>query len=283
MVTGGCLCGTVRFEIDGALGPITCCHCSRCRRASGSGFTAAASVEAASFHVVSGADQIIEYESSPLNRRAFCARCGSQLYGRHDEHAIIRVRAGGLDDDPGSRVAAHFMVESKAPWLQEDDGVEEFAEFPPISYLLPDATLARPRPRPERPNVALVKGAYEAFGRRDLRNILRVLDPEVEIVQADEIPWGGRYVGHAEAAAFFGKLTRTITSSVSVDRFVDAGDHVVAIGHTRGRVNDGGAAFDVPVAHVWTIRDGLVTRIEYYIDDPTMLAALPASLRPQTT
>jgi ketosteroid isomerase-like protein len=56
--------------------------------------------------------------------------------------------------------------------------------------------------------------------------------------------------------------------------FVDAGDHVVAIGRTRGTVNATGKAFDVPVAHVWTVRDGLVRRVEYYIDDPTMLAAL---------
>ncbi len=108
------------------------------------------------------------------------------------------------------------------------------------------------------------------FGRSSASSI-----PTSRFCQASEIPWGGRYEGHAEAAAFFGKLTRTITSAVTLDRFVDAGDQVVAIGHTRGTVNDTGKAFDVPVAHVWTLRDGVVTRIEYYIDDPTMLAALP--------
>lgn len=275
MPTGGCLCGAVRFEIHGALGPITCCHCSRCRRASGSAFAAAASVDAESFRLVTGADSVAEYESSPHNRRVFCSRCGSQLWSRHDEQPIVRVRAGGLDDDPGSRVAAHFMLDSKAGWLEEGgEAVEEFAEMPPVSYFLPEATLVRPRPPVDRPNVALVKRAYEAFARRELRTILSLLDPEVEIHQASEIPWGGRYTGHAEAAAFFGKLVQTITSQVTFERFVDAGDQVVAIGRTRGTVNATGKTFDVPVAHVWTIRDGLVARVEYYIDDPTMLAAL---------
>lgn len=274
MLTGGCLCGSVRFEIDGALGPITCCHCSRCRRASGSAFTAAASVDAECFRLIAGSEQLTEYESSPHNRRAFCSRCGSELYGRHDEFPIVRVRAGGLEEDPGSRVAAHFMMDSKAPWLASDDPVEEFAEMPPRSYLLPDATLVRHQPPVERPNVALVKRAYDAFARRDIRAILGILDPEVEIAQSSEIPWGGRYVGHAEAAAFFGKLVRTITSAVTFERFIDAGDQVVALGRTRGTVNATNKGFDVPLAHVWTVTNGLVTRVEYYIDDPTMLASL---------
>lgn len=274
MVTGGCLCGTVRFEIDGAVGPITCCHCSKCRRASGSSFTAAASVAAESFRVVAGADHVSEYESSPQYRRTFCSSCGSQLWGRRDQLPTIFVRAGGLDADPGSRVAAHFMMDSKASWLEGDDAVEEFAELPPISYFLPDATVTRAQPPVARENVALVKRAYDAFGRRDLRTVLDLFHPEVELRQAREIPWGGGYVGHSEAAAFFGNLVRTITSTVTLERFIDAGDHVVAIGRTRGTVNATGKEFDVPVAHVWTIRDGLVTRVEYYIDDPTMLAAL---------
>jgi ketosteroid isomerase-like protein len=223
---------------------------------------------------VAGADRVTEYESSPHNRRAFCSSCGSQLYGRLEDHKIVRVRAGGLDDDPGTRVAAHFMMDSKAPWLEGAEAVEEFAEFPPISYFLPDATVTRPRAPAPRPTVETVQRAYEAFGRRDLRAVLRLCDPDVEIVQASEIPWGGRYVGHAEAAAFFGKLVRTITSTIALERFVDAGEQVVAIGRTRGTVNATGQTFDVPLAHVWTIRDGLVARVEYYIDDPTMLTAL---------
>lgn len=278
MLAGGCLCGAIRFEIDGNLGPITCCHCSRCRRASGSAFVAAASVDPSSFRVTAGGDLVSEYESSPHYRRAFCTRCGSQLWGRSDDYPVVFVRAGGLDEDPGSRIAAHIMMSSKADWLEDgDDAVEEFAELPPISYFLPDATIARRRPSSSRSrdNVRIVQHAYDAFARRELPTILGLLHEDVEIHQSSEVPWGGRYTGHAEAAAFFGKLVQNITSAVTLERFVDAGEQVVAIGRTRGTVNATGKAFDVPVAHVWTIEDGLVTRIEYYIDHPTMLAALP--------
>ncbi len=274
MPTGGCLCGAVRFEIDGAIGPITCCHCSRCRRASGSAFAAAASVDADCFHVVAGTDLLCEYESSPQNHRVSCARCGSQLYSQDEHFPIVRVRVGALDDDPGSGVAAHFMMSSKAPWFDVADGVEQFAELAPISYFLPDATLTRrPSGPAPRPTVALVTHVYQAFRDRDLPTIFGLLAPDVEITQASEIPWGGTYRGHEQAAAFFGKLVQTITSAVTLERFVDAGEQVVAIGRTRGTVNATGKAFDVQIAHVWTVRDGLVRRVEYYIDDPTMLAA----------
>ena len=187
---------------------------------------------------------------------------------------MIRVRAGTFDDDPKTRIAADIMMDSKAAWLEGHDLAEEFPELPPISYFLPDATLTRVQPRSPRANVGIVQRAYEAFFRRDIRAVLDLLDPEVEIRQASEIPWGGRYIGHGEAAAFFGKLVSTITSAVTLERFIDADDRVVALGRTRGTVNATGKPFDVPLAHVWTIEHGLVTRVEYYIDDPTMLAAL---------
>ena len=82
MITGKCLCGKVRYEIDGRLGPVVYCHCSMCRRATGSAFATNASVRANEFRVVAGSELISEYESSPSNMRAFCSRCGSPLYCR---------------------------------------------------------------------------------------------------------------------------------------------------------------------------------------------------------
>lgn len=275
MLTGGCLCGAVRFEIDGELGPITCCHCSRCRRASGSAFTAAASVDATCFRIVSGERLLREYESSPQNWRVFCLRCGSEVFGRHDEYPVIRVRVGGLDDDPGHRVAAHMMMDSKAPWFEIGDVAEQFTELAPISYFLPDATMTRrSAPTSGRANAALVQRAYDALRRRDMAAAFALLAPDVEISQAREIPWGGDYRGHENAAKFFARLVETITSTVTIERFIDAGDTIVAIGRTKGTVNATGHAFDVPIAHAWTIADGLVVRIQFFIDDPTMLSAL---------
>lgn len=123
-------------------------------------------------------------------------------------------------------------------------------------------------------NVALIERIYEAFRGRDLPAVFTLLADDVEIYQSRAIPWGGTYRGHEGAATFFTKLVTAITSAVTLERCVDAGDHVVAIGRTRGTVNGSGTAFDVPIAHVWTLRDGKVARVEYFIDNPTMLAAL---------
>ena len=125
-----------------------------------------------------------------------------------------------------------------------------------------------------RSNVEIVQKVYEAFERRDPVEVLRRFAPDIEITQSSEIPWGGQYKGHDQARLFFGKLTQTINSTVVLERFIDAGEHVVAIGRTQGTVNASGNRYDVPVAHVWTLRDGLVARVQFHIDNPTMLPAL---------
>lgn len=130
-----------------------------------------------------------------------------------------------------------------------------------------------------RPNVELVERVYQSFRRRDFQDIFRICAPDVEVVQSRELPWGGEYRGHEEVTEFFAALTRHVSSTVVLDRFVDAGDHVVAIGRTRGTVLVSGRAFDVPAVHVWTIRDGLISRFAPYLDNPTMQAALSHTVK----
>jgi hypothetical protein len=126
MLEGGCLCGGVRFTIDGKLGPAGFCHCSQCRRASGSAFAANAPVRTRYFALRSGAEWVREYESSPGKYRAFCGRCGSPLYSRRDaEPELRRVRLGTLDGDPERRPLAHFWVGSKAPWFEITDSLPQ--------------------------------------------------------------------------------------------------------------------------------------------------------------
>jgi hypothetical protein len=137
MLTGQCLCGNIRFEINGRLGPAVYCHCSMCRRATGTAFATNASVRAREFRIVAGAELLSEYESSPSNIRAFCSRCGSPLYCRWFD--LIRIRLGTLNDDPGERPIAHVWVSSKAPWHEVIDSLERFDEAPPARYAAPSA------------------------------------------------------------------------------------------------------------------------------------------------
>ncbi len=127
-----------------------------------------------------------------------------------------------------------------------------------------------------RPNAALVHRIYAAFATRDIPGALALIAPDVEITQSTEVPWGGTYTGHEGALEFFGKLLTSITSAVTLDHLVDAGDTVVAIGWTRGTVNATNSTFDVPIAHAWTFRDGLAVRVAFYVDNPTFHRALGA-------
>jgi len=124
-------------------------------------------------------------------------------------------------------------------------------------------------------NVELVKSLYAAFARRNFDFILKNVSPEIEIVQSSEVPWGGSYRGPAEMQDFYGKLGAHLQASgLPIERALDAGDCVVIIGRTQGTVRATGKHFDVPLAHVWQIRDGKVTRFMPFIDHPTMFASL---------
>ena len=122
MLSGSCLCGAVRFTVSGKLGPVTHCYCETCRKAQGTAYTTVAPLRRKYFQLLSGADSIAEYESSPGKRRCFCRTCGSPLWSkREDTPDILRLRLGVLDGDPGRRPAAHIWVSEKAVWCEITD------------------------------------------------------------------------------------------------------------------------------------------------------------------
>jgi len=126
MLTGRCLCGQIRFEIHGKVGPLAYCHCESCRRANGTAFGANANVRAKYLEWLSGREAIREYESSPGKMRSFCPTCGSPIYSRRvDDPGIFRIRLGLVDGDPGRRPFAHFFVAEKAPWYEIADALPQ--------------------------------------------------------------------------------------------------------------------------------------------------------------
>ena len=125
--------------------------------------------------------------------------------------------------------------------------------------------------------VPVVQEIYAAFVQRDIATLFRLFSRDIEIVQSIQLPWGGTYRGHEGALEFFGKLMNAINSTVVVERMIDAGERVVVVGWTRGKVNANGASYDVPIAHVWTVTAGIVLRAEFYIDNPPMRTALAAA------
>jgi uncharacterized protein len=138
---------------------------------------------------------------------------------------------------------------------------------------------ARPALQPSESSAAvrLVEALYEGFRHRDMPAILELLAENVELEQSQELPWGGSFSGHDGARRFFGQLGSRVTSTLMFERLIDSGERVAAVGWTEGTVNVTGAAFRVPVVHLWRVRHGKIARAEFYIDQPRMLSALAAA------
>ncbi|MDE2259275.1 MAG: GFA family protein [Betaproteobacteria bacterium] len=131
MLKGSCLCGVMAYEIHSDLGPIVMCHCSRCRKASGSAFATNAAVNTKDFKLTSGEGFMAEFESSPGVFRVFCGNCGSPLYSRRQiTPEIIRLRIGTLDTAIEGKPSAHVFVGSKAEWHEICDDLPQHSERP---------------------------------------------------------------------------------------------------------------------------------------------------------
>jgi hypothetical protein len=126
---GSCLCGAVHYEVADELGAAYYCHCSRCRKASGSAFATNAEVKAQAFRFTSGLDDIRTYETASGLERVFCSRCGSPLISRSRINpAVVRIRLGTLDSPLSRLPHAHAFVASRAPWFEILDSLPQHPE-----------------------------------------------------------------------------------------------------------------------------------------------------------
>ena len=129
-IHGKCLCGDVRYEIDGAFRGAGNCYCSMCRRAHGAAFGTWADFDPDKFRWVSGEDLVSVYESSPGMGWYFCRVCGSSLAAINDGK-LDAVTLGTVEGDPGVRPSSHIFVASRAPWVEIMDTLPQFDEWPP--------------------------------------------------------------------------------------------------------------------------------------------------------
>jgi len=131
MIVRKCLCGVVRYAVEGPFLYAGYCHCSRCRAASGSAFSAFAGIGRDRLSVSDGLDSITTYEMNPDNIGSFCQRCGSSLFSLVRDGQFFHVTMGTLIDDPGIRPTFHIFVGSKAPWHEITDSLPQHAGLPP--------------------------------------------------------------------------------------------------------------------------------------------------------
>ena len=129
-LTGGCLCGGVRFEVTEPPVSAGYCHCTRCQRRTGTAASASASIVPGSLRIVAGEELIRAYEPPDGYLKVFCSGCGGALWSRHpDDPDRIGVRLGTFDSDPGVRPSYRQYVAFAAPWEPiPDDGLPRYPE-----------------------------------------------------------------------------------------------------------------------------------------------------------
>lgn len=127
---GQCLCGSVQYAVRDEFEYALNCHCTQCRRATGSAFKSLAGIRRSSMSVNKGSDCLIIYGDEKASHDVRCRNCGSLLYSIVRDGAYAHVAMGTLLDEPGIRPSMHIFVGSKAPWHVITDDLPKHEGFP---------------------------------------------------------------------------------------------------------------------------------------------------------
>ena len=143
-LTGGCLCGAVRYRLNGPVRPVVACHCVQCRRSSG--LYAAATRSRLSDFGLETRDSLCWYESSPGIHRGFCGTCGSSLFWQRSTDDAISVQAGTLDSPTGLQLVQQIYTAYAGDYYRIDPALPQSAERGEIAPIpdrpSPDSTEA---------------------------------------------------------------------------------------------------------------------------------------------
>jgi len=130
---GSCLCQAVSYQFHGPEYVFQYCHCSRCRKFTGSAHASNIIVDPKQFEWLSGEDQVGRFEHPEASHFAtcFCKKCGSSLPWLAQSGAAIIIPAGTLDDDPEIKPMQNIYWKYRAPWREAVDTLPQHDELPP--------------------------------------------------------------------------------------------------------------------------------------------------------
>ncbi len=127
MLAGSCFCRAVAYSVPDEFLYAANCHCSNCRRTTGSAFKPFAGIERPKFVVTKGRDDLMTFGDEAGND-THCRRCGSLVYSVVRAGQFVHVPMGTLIDAPAIRPTKHIFVGSKAPWFTITDDLPQFEE-----------------------------------------------------------------------------------------------------------------------------------------------------------
>jgi len=146
---GSCVCGTVTYQVVAPFLRFAHCHCSRCRKATGSSHATNLYVVPSQFKWTSGQKSVVRYDLPTARSFAntFCRSCGSPLPHHTRSGKEVVVPAGSLDDEPSLKPQADIFWGSRAPWGCGGNALPQFAEYPPW-WLASQPAVPADGPRP---------------------------------------------------------------------------------------------------------------------------------------
>jgi hypothetical protein len=132
-VGGSCLCNKVSYETTGNMGIFQYCHCSRCRKFTGSAHAANLFVAPGDFKWLSGEDSVGRYDPPDTKyfTTAFCKNCGSSMPWLSKSGQVVIIPAGSLDGDPGIKPTQNIFCGSRSAWYTAASLLPEHKEMPP--------------------------------------------------------------------------------------------------------------------------------------------------------
>ncbi len=134
-ITGGCLCGKIRYSISQSVQNIIACHCTHCQKASGAGMSHNTVVPSSAYTITSGQPKVYEdtADSGNMLYRAFCPDCGSSLYSQREKNPeMMIVKVGSLDNSDGMKLIMNIWVKSARSWSHVSPDAENFPQNRPV-------------------------------------------------------------------------------------------------------------------------------------------------------
>ncbi len=131
-VSGSCLCGAVSYQYVGPIKVFQYCHCTRCRKFTGSAYASNIIIDPVQFQWLSGEDSLERFELTDAKHFAtsFCKNCGSSLPWLTKSEQAVVIPAGTLDDDPKEKPIHNIFMADKAPWYEEVGDLKQYDALP---------------------------------------------------------------------------------------------------------------------------------------------------------
>ncbi|MBC8745633.1 MULTISPECIES: GFA family protein [Paraburkholderia] len=129
LLAGRCLCGAVHYSVEDEFVYALNCHCSNCRRATGSAFKPFAGIERDKLRITRGEDSLLIFGDERASHDVRCKICGSLMFSVVRQGQYVHVTLGTLTDSPTVSATAHIFVGSKAPWYCITDQLPQHDEF----------------------------------------------------------------------------------------------------------------------------------------------------------